>query len=55
MAQHPYSPGFSFGNIMAGVGVVGGVETVPLAAPVDIHGADIRWLLNWQSPVQLGG
>lgn len=29
--------------------------TVPLGAPAGMVGADIRWLLNWQSPVQIGG
>lgn len=29
--------------------------TVPLGAPAGMVGADIRWLLNWQSPVQMGG
>jgi hypothetical protein len=29
--------------------------TVPVDAPAGMVGADIRWLLNWQSPVQIGG
>lgn len=29
--------------------------TVPLGAPAGMVGANIRWLLNWQSPVQIGG
>lgn len=29
--------------------------TVPVDAPAGMVGADIRWLLNWESPVQTGG
>lgn len=29
--------------------------SVPIDAPVEMNGANIRWLLNWQSPVQIGG
>ncbi len=29
--------------------------TVSLSAPAGMVGANIRWLLNWQSPVQIGG
>lgn len=30
------------------------VVTVPPDAPVGLVGGEIRWLLNWQSPVQIG-
>lgn len=30
------------------------VVTVPADAPAALIGGEIRWLLNWQSPVQIG-